>query len=584
VASARRGGRQDLREAATLHQLAVAAMSTKPAQLEEAGALLQEALEAEEQEQGVWALGGRAATLQQLARVAERCGNRKAALEWLHEALEMQSRAYGEETPHVNKAAVLSQLASLSLQAGDPVRAAECLGQALAMRRKIHGNDEASHIEVALNLGKLGECHRARGEWKLASSRFAEARRVLEALALREACVPPLPPGVRQPNGREVIAHGSNESATLQRIIGMVQGVGSEGGLPPKLLNQLLQCIQWQRTVAREAGHVMRSVDFASEAQQLQHALEEQKQAASREAVEMAGPGGGAVSPPAWVVQPIIDCRNTVRSKLLKLRSTDEADTRARQQLVDDLQACTLELEQRMQAGEDAAAVTADAEEPADVTADAEAAITEAAFRDASLTFAAELRAAATELGTSAAFVTRAFEVCDALRTRLRAEGTSLTDAQTEAAYRSRERRLAAAGDYALSDESIQKLQEAFGEVTVDAFASGATAQLPRFWSRDAVDGAEAIDAFAQKWEGEHLLVHAPVSLLNDVIDRLEHESGTSAVVVCPFWTGAPWFARLERLASNQLVLPPGSLRAIANRTGQVKSWRVIAFHVTRRN
>ena len=76
--------------------------------------------------------------------------------------------------------------------------------------------------------------------------------------------------------------------------------------------------------------------------------------------------------------------------------------------------------------------------------------------------------------------------------------------------------------------------------------------------------------------------MHAPVSLLQDVIEKLEAERAASAVVVCPHWTGAPWFAGLERLACDSIVLPPGSLRAIETRS-QVKSWRVIAFHVARR-
>ena len=48
---------------------------------------------------------------------------------------------------------------------------------------------------------------------------------------------------------------------------------------------------------------------------------------------------------------------------------------------------------------------------------------------------------------------------------------------------------LAAAGDYMLSAEAMQRLQATFGALTVDAFASGATALLPRFWSGEAVAG-----------------------------------------------------------------------------------------------
>eukprot|EP00966_Prymnesium_polylepis_P070546 1639361-Prymnesium_polylepis.1 len=122
-------------------------MSSKPARLDEAGALLREALTAETQ--GPFALVGRAATLQQLARLAERRGDRQGALAMLQDALELHRQAYGECTAHVNKAAVLSQLASLSLQGGDAELASGYLSEALEMRRKIYGRWGA-HIEISL--------------------------------------------------------------------------------------------------------------------------------------------------------------------------------------------------------------------------------------------------------------------------------------------------------------------------------------------------------------------------------------------------------------------------------------------------
>ena len=67
-----------------------------------------------------------------------------------------------------------------------------------------------------------------------------------------------------------------------------------------------------------------------------------------------------------------------------------------------------------------------------------------------------------------------------------------LTDSRVRPVYAHR------SGDYMLSDEAMRRLQASFGELSVDAFASGATALLPRFWSREAVDGAEGVDAFAQ--------------------------------------------------------------------------------------
>ena len=241
-------------EAATLHQLAVAAMSSKPPRLDEAGALLREALTVEAQ--GPFALVGRAATLQQLARVAERRGDRKGARAMLQDALELHRQAYGEAVPHVNKAAVLSQLASLSLQSGDAELAAGYLTEALVMRRQIYGRGSA-HMEMALNLGKLGECDRARGDHSGAATNFAAQRAMLETLALSEA---------------PAAADAATSGQPLQRVIRAV-AAGGEAMPPMRLLNHLQGAIRWQRTIAREAGDAARATELAAEAQQLQHVL-----------------------------------------------------------------------------------------------------------------------------------------------------------------------------------------------------------------------------------------------------------------------------------------------------------------------
>ena len=553
-------------EAATLHQLAVAAMSSKPARLDEASKLLREALALESD--GPFALGGRAATLQQLARVAERRGDRDGALAHLQDALELHKKAYGEGVPHVNKAAVLSQLASLSLQASETDRAAGYLHEALTMRRQIYGHGGACHVEMALNLNKLGECERARGDLPAASQHFEAARTMLETLALREASAPSsLLPSVSFPQ------------SPLQRIIRIVMSVaGGEGAPTTRLLNQILSTIRWQRTVAKEVERrdpgVGRSSDeggkaaeLAGEAQQLQHAIE-QHEASGEAANGATGAAPAATQPGGALVEPTILCRNEVRAALLELRGSKDADGGVKQ--IDRMRTACEELK---------AVASQVAEEAAEAYPAGEGE-SNAGLRDAALAFVVEIRGAADELGPSKSFLARGFAACDLLRARLREEGTALTDVQTADAYQTRVTHLAAAGDYMLSSEAMRRLQTSFGELSVDAFASGATALLPRFWSGEAVDGAEAVDAFAQSWAGERLLVHAPVGCLFEVIEKLEREPEASAVVVCPYWTGAPWFEPLAKLASDSIVLPAGSLRAVASRTKHVRSWRAVAFHV----
>ena len=71
-----------------MHQLAVAAMGERPPRIADAEAYLTEAIGLERSHGGEGlSVGGRAATLQQLARVASRRGDRAAAHRHLLEAL-----------------------------------------------------------------------------------------------------------------------------------------------------------------------------------------------------------------------------------------------------------------------------------------------------------------------------------------------------------------------------------------------------------------------------------------------------------------------------------------------------------------
>jgi len=123
-------------------------------------------------------------------------------------------------------------------------------------------------------------------------------------------------------------------------------------------------------------------------------------------------------------------------------------------------------------------------------------------------------------------------------------------------------------------------IQRLWGECTVDAFASAATAQLPRFWSRAPQPSAEATDAFAQEWRGERLWVHPPPSLLPTVVQQLERAQ-TVAYVCAPRWPGAAWYGMLAELSDDVLHLPPGHLLPVAGDAHhRLRSWPLSVFQV----
>lgn len=144
--------------------------------------------------------------------------------------------------------------------------------------------------------------------------------------------------------------------------------------------------------------------------------------------------------------------------------------------------------------------------------------------------------------------------------------------------------RLAAAGDYRVDYSILAKAQTAFGVwCTVDAFASAATAMLPRYWTAEHDASANGEDAFAQCWAEEVLWCHPPVSLLPKTAQMLQATPGCEALVVAPHWPSEYWHAELAALASSYVTYPSGSLVPVVADAPPCRPWPITVFHVPRR-
>lgn len=140
--------------------------------------------------------------------------------------------------------------------------------------------------------------------------------------------------------------------------------------------------------------------------------------------------------------------------------------------------------------------------------------------------------------------------------------------------------RLAFSGDYMLALARFEAVQSRWGRCTVDGFASPATALLPRYWTAAPIEGAEAVDAFAQDWRGELVWAHPPPSRLLELVQLLE-ATGAAAQVCAPHWPGAAWYALLEQLSCEQITLPAGSLERVAgDAPARLAAWPVTIFRV----
>lgn len=177
-------------EAATLHQLAVVATTQR--RYEVAEELLLQALQLERQqtdEEGGLQGGGsrlvrRAATLQQLGRVAMRRGRLSEAEENLLEALELYEQAYGRKCAgtHINVAAVRHQLGSNAYAAQRYDDACVHLQLALEARQAVCNQSFHSQLDLVFELQALGKAEMGRGAHAEAEKLFDQQRALCERL------------------------------------------------------------------------------------------------------------------------------------------------------------------------------------------------------------------------------------------------------------------------------------------------------------------------------------------------------------------------------------------------------------------
>ena len=143
--------------------------------------------------------------------------------------------------------------------------------------------------------------------------------------------------------------------------------------------------------------------------------------------------------------------------------------------------------------------------------------------------------------------------------------------------------RIAAPKDYQLRQETFDSIMGSVAYCTVDAFASAATARLPRYWTREPEPGSAGTDAFAQRWSGEIVWAHPQPWLIPRVEQYLRTHPAARALVCVPTWAHEAWFSQLRSMADEELALPPGVLQRVAYDAPQrLESWAMTIFVVLR--
>ena len=91
----------------------------------------------------------------------------------------------------------------------------------------------------------------------------------------------------------------------------------------------------------------------------------------------------------------------------------------------------------------------------------------------------------------------------------------------------------------------------------IDYFASRLNTQLPKYVSYRPDPYAHSINALAQNWANTKGYIFPPFSLIDRVLQKIQHEKATAMVVV-PVWTTQPWYTTfMEMLRSKLITIPP---------------------------
>jgi hypothetical protein len=101
--------------------------------------------------------------------------------------------------------------------------------------------------------------------------------------------------------------------------------------------------------------------------------------------------------------------------------------------------------------------------------------------------------------------------------------------------------------DWQLHPLVFRVISARWGLPIINLFASNASKQTQRFFSWDASDNLEVIDALSQRWDFSLMYAFPPIALLKRVVKKLE-TSKDIFILVSPLWEAQTWLASLLML------------------------------------
>lgn len=126
--------------------------------------------------------------------------------------------------------------------------------------------------------------------------------------------------------------------------------------------------------------------------------------------------------------------------------------------------------------------------------------------------------------------------------------------------------------DWKLHPQIFNQINQKWGPLEVDLFATRLSTQLPRFFSWRPDPLAEATDAFSQQWGQVKGYANPPWCLIAKVLSQVRNQQA-QLILVAPVWRGQPWYPVLLGMLYDyprQLPRSPSLFQWLPSDKGQM--------------
>ena len=136
--------------------------------------------------------------------------------------------------------------------------------------------------------------------------------------------------------------------------------------------------------------------------------------------------------------------------------------------------------------------------------------------------------------------------------------------------------------EWVLNQQVANQLFHRLGFPVLDLFASRNNFKLPRWFSWDRDNNAEAWNAFSQSWD-VFAYAFPPHAILRRVIQKIKADKPL-VILIAPYWPQSPWLSDLlEMLVDLPVVLP--SRHDLLHQQGLFHDnpsfWKLVAWKVS---